>query len=52
MQQVLAILYSGKFSHGAKFCSFVDRSAATKIRTTKFSSAKYGLLVGVVLPER
>ena len=46
------ILYSGKFSHGPKICGFADRLAATKIRTTKFFSAKYGLLVGVVLPER
>ena len=34
------------------FTVFADRSAAVKIRTTNFSSASYGLLVGVVLPER
>ena len=34
------------------FVVFVDRSAAAKIRTANFSSASYGLLVGVVSPER
>ena len=37
------------------FAVFADRSVATKIRTTNFSSissASYGLLVGVVSPER
>ena len=34
------------------FAAFADRSAAAKIRTTNFSSASYGLLVGVVSPER
>ena len=34
------------------FAVFVDKSAAAKIRTTNFSSASYGLLVGVVSPER
>ena len=36
------------------FAVFVDRSVAAKKRTTNFrsvSSANYGLLVGVVLPE-
>ena len=31
---------------------FVDRSAAAKIRTANFSGSSYGLLVGVVSPER
>ena len=30
-------LYSREISQGAKFCGFADRSAATKIRTTKIS---------------
>ena len=34
------------------FAVFADKSATTKIRTTNFSSASYGLLVGVVSPER
>ena len=37
------------------FAVFMDRLAAAKIRTTKFSSlssANYGLSVGVVSPER
>ena len=36
------------------FSVFMDRSAAAKIRTTKFrslASANYGLLMGVVPPE-
>ena len=33
------------------FVFFADRSAAAKIRTANFSSASYGLLVGVVSPE-
>ena len=33
------------------FVAFADRSAAVKIRTTNFSTASYGLLVGVVSPE-
>ena len=51
---LIHIPYSGKFSHGANFAVFVDRSAARRIRTTKFrylSTAYYGLSVGVVLPE-
>ena len=27
------ILYSGKFSHGAKFCGFADGAATAKIKT-------------------
>ena len=34
------------------FAVFADRSAAAKIRTTNFSIASYGLLVGVASPER
>ena len=33
------------------FTVFADRLAAAKIRTANFSSASYGLLVGVVSPE-
>ena len=34
------------------FAVFADRLATAKIRTTNFSSASYGLLVGMVSPER
>ena len=45
----------GNFRMVQIFAVFADRSATTKIRSTKFSSlssANYGLLVGVVLQER
>ena len=42
---------AGNFCMVQKFAVFADRSAAVKIRTTNFSSASYGLLVGVVSPE-
>ena len=45
----------GYFRMVQNFAFFTDRSATTKIRTMKFlslSSANYGLLVGVVSPER
>ena len=33
------------------FAVFADRAAAAKIRIMNFSSANYGLLVGMVSPE-
>ena len=42
----------GNFHMVQNFAVFVDKSAVAKIRTTNFSSASYGLLVGVVSPER
>ena len=42
----------GNFHMVQNFTVFADRSAAVKIRTANFSSASYGLLVGVVSPER
>ena len=42
---------AGNFRMVQNFAVFVDRTAAAKIRTTKFSSASYVLLVGVVSPE-
>ena len=42
---------TGNFRMVRNFAVFADRSAAAKIRTTNFSSASYGLLVGVVSPE-
>ena len=43
---------AGNFRMVQNFAVFADRSAAAKIRTMNFSSASYGLLVGVVSPER
>ena len=43
---------AGNFCMVQNFAVFADRSAAAKIRTTNFSSARYALLVGVVSPER
>ena len=43
---------AGNFRMVQNFAVFADRAAAAKIRTTNFSSASYGLLVGVVSPER
>ena len=43
---------AGNFRMVQNFAVFTDRSAAAKIRTTNFSIASYGLLVGVVSPER
>ena len=42
---------AGNFCMVQNFTVFADRAAAAKIRTTNFSSASYGLLVGVVSPE-
>ena len=42
----------GNFRMVQNFAVFADKSAAAKIRITNFSSASYGLLVGVVSPER
>ena len=41
----------GNFHMVQNFTVFTDRSAAAKIRSTNFSSASYGLLVGVVSSE-
>ena len=43
---------AGNFRMVQIFAVFADRSAAAKIKTTKFSIASYGLLMGVVSPER
>ena len=43
---------AGNFHMVQIFAVFADRSATAKIRTTNFSIANYGLLVGVVSPER
>ena len=42
---------AGNFRMVQNFAVFADRSASAKIRTVNFSSASYGLLVGVVSPE-
>ena len=54
MASLLATIYhrAGNFRMVQIFAVFADRSAATKIRTANFSSASYGLLMGVVSPER
>ena len=51
---VIAAIYciAGNFRMVQNFALFTDRLAAAKIRTTNFSSAIYGLLVGVISPER
>ncbi len=44
------ICIAGNFRMVQNFAVFADRSAAARIRTANFSSASYGLLVGVVSP--
>ena len=54
MCKVTCISYctAGNFHMVQNFVVFMDRLATMKIRTTNFCSASYGLLVGVVSPER